>query len=122
MLPSSAKHKARRLQNAVCEDIRLTFPGLSFKDVQPALMGEAGVDIQLSDIARSLVPFAIECKNKETLSIWKALDQAAANAKEELLRPAVVFKKNGQPPFIALEWTLFLEILREANRDAKGME
>lgn len=122
MLPSSAKHKARRLQNTVCSDIREAFPGLSFKDVRPAIMGEAGMDIQLSDNTRALVPLAIECKNAEKLNIWAALEQAAANAKKESLRPAVVFKKNGKAPFIALEWVFFLEILREADRDAKGLE
>ena len=93
MKPASCKAKGRQLQNHVAEEIRTTF-GLPPEDVRPAVMGETGCDIKLSHGARQRVPFAIECKKRETLNIWEALKQAEANAKAEGLKPALVFSRN----------------------------
>ena len=48
------------------------------------------------------IPFAIECKNQERLNIWKALKQARENASS--LGPLVVFTRNGQGLFAAIDW------------------
>ena len=76
MRPSSAKAKGRRLQDAIRKDILYTFPQLEEDDVKCAIMGESGEDLHLSPAARRLVPFSIEAKNQESLSIWAALKQA----------------------------------------------
>ena len=47
------------------------FNNLSQDDISCAIMGESGVDIKLSPKARKLIPYSIECKNKETDEIIK---------------------------------------------------
>lgn len=109
MKPASAKAKGRRLQNAVAALVREWF-GLSDLEVRPAIMGEAGIDIKLGTAARRVFPFAIECKQTETMNVWKGLEQARANAEKEGLIPVLVFSRNRQPAYAAIPLALFLEL------------
>jgi hypothetical protein len=70
-------------------------------------MGEGGVDIK--DVSGKL-PVAIECKNVERLDIYKALEQAEANASDVGV-PCVVFKRNGTETYAALPWEDLLTLL-----------
>lgn len=108
----AAKAKARVLQNLVAEDIRSMYPVLDGTDVHPALMGESGIDIKLSNHARQFFGFAVECKNTEILNIWNALKQAEANGTKEKLTPLVVFKRNLSQPYVAMSWEVFKELIR----------
>ncbi|MCB0194138.1 MAG: hypothetical protein KDJ65_19460 [Anaerolineae bacterium] len=110
MKPSSAKAKARRLQNAVAALIRRRF-GLAARDVRPASMGAHGADVQLSADAAARFPFAVECKNTERLNVWEALAQAEANA--DGLTPLLVFKRNRSKTYVTLEFEQFLELLEQ---------
>jgi hypothetical protein len=114
MKTSSAKSKGRRLQQLVATKILETFPELAPEDVTSAIMGDTGMDVKLSCEARKSVPYAIECKNTETLNIWKALEQAKAHAQKESLEPAVVFKRNRSDTFVCIKLENFLSLL--ANR------
>lgn len=113
MRPSSSKAKGRRLQNKVAELLRTKFSSLDPDDIKPAIMGESGVDIKLSPAAKKLIPWAFECKNVERLNVWEALAQAESNAGKE--SPALVFTKNRKPIYVALNFELFLELLRETK-------
>ena len=62
----SRKAKGRRLQNWVRDTLLSIFKNLTEDDVYCAIMGEKGVDIKLSRKAQTLIPYAIECKNKQT--------------------------------------------------------
>jgi hypothetical protein len=116
MLPSSCKAKGRALQNKIAEDLREAF-GLSSSDVKPAIMGESGMDVKLSESARKAFPFAVEAKATETLQIWAALKQAEENAANEGLRPLVAFKRNRSEIYVVLKWPTFLAMLKEASND-----
>jgi hypothetical protein len=107
MLTSSCKAKGRALQNRIAEDIREAFR-LSPSDVKPAVMSEQGMDIKLSEAARAIFPYAIECKCTEALSIWAALEQAKINAAKEGLEPALVFKRNRSDVYVCERWNSWL--------------
>jgi hypothetical protein len=108
--PKSRKAKARTLQNAIAEDLRKAYPELGESDIQPAIMGQCGIDILLSSKARDLFPYAIEAKNQEALNIWECLKQAEANGKKERMVPLLVFKRNRTEIYVALKWDDFLNL------------
>lgn len=115
MQPKNAKQKGRRLQQAVAEDLREAFPQLTAEDVRVGIISEAGVDIHLSLDAKCLIPLGIECKAKESLNIWAALQQAEANAKKEQQWPCVVFKRNRSETYAVLKWADLLRLLKNAQ-------
>jgi hypothetical protein len=111
MKSASCKAKGRTLQNLVCEKIRCLF-NLSQSDVKPAIMGESGMDIKLSQLARSIIPHAIECKNVEKINIWDSWEQATVNGKKELLEPMLIIKKNGKKPLMVIDMEYGFELIR----------
>lgn len=112
----SRKGKARALQNAVAETLRTAYPELTAEDIQPAIMGQSGIDILLSSRARDLFPYAIECKNQEALNIWECLKQAEANGQKERMVPLLVFKRNRTEIYVALKWDDFLNLHTAVQR------
>lgn len=123
MRPASAKAKGRRLQNQVAEDIR-TLPGLVEGDVVPAIMGQSGMDITLSPGKQHIFPFAVECKNQESLNIWAAMAQAEANSPADL-EALLVFTRNGAPTYACLSWAELLGIsgyLADLRNEVDGLE
>lgn len=109
MKTSSAKAKGRRLQQHVANAIIMHL-NLPESDVRSLPMGAQGCDVWLSDRAKKLIPLSIECKNTESLNIWKAIKQAEDNITDGTA-PAVVFGRNRQDPYIALPLELFMYIL-----------
>ena len=85
-------------------------PQLHEDDIKSQTMGMTGEDIVLSPAARELIPFSFECKNVERLQMWQAIDQCETN-KHEHSSTAVVFKKNGKEPFIAIPFRVFCDML-----------
>ena len=75
------------------------------------IMGVNGEDIVLSPAARKLIPYSIECKNVERLQIWRAIEQCETNQPEHS-SPAIVFKKNGKQPYVAIPFTVFCDMLQ----------
>lgn len=112
MKTASCKAKARVLQNLVTEIIRKLFH-LSTADVKPAIMGESGIDIKLSDKARSLLPYGIECKNVEKLNVYEAWSQAVDNSKKEELIPMLIIKRNQKKPLMILDLEHGFSLIRE---------
>ena len=110
MKSKSCKAKARSLQNAVAGDLLKAYPELTAADIQPAIMGQSGIDILLSSRARDLFPYAVECKCQEALNIWECLKQAEANGLKERMVPLLVFKRNRTEIYVALRWDDFLNL------------
>jgi len=108
MKPQSAKAKSRRLQNKAVELVAEKF-GFSEHQIRAAIMGESGMDVKLSETARLIFPFAMECKNQEKLNIWASLQQAEENA--DGLTPLLIFKRNHSRTYVALEFDDFLNLL-----------
>lgn len=112
MKTRSAKAKGKRLQNVTAEQIRQELQ-LSEMDVIPVPSSVNGMDLWLSDKARKLWPYATEVKNQEKLSIWAALKQAEDNRKD--LTPLLVFSRNRSKTYVALEFSVFLRLVKLLN-------
>ena len=110
MLSRSRKAKGRVLQNKVREVLLENFKELEPDDIKTAVMGESGEDIHMSPAASRLIPLSIECKNQESLNIWKSHEQAEENCGDHV--PCVVFKRNRSKTYISLEFDKFIEILK----------
>ena len=108
---SSRKAKSRGLQNFVTQNLLNKYPQFDSNDIKPAIMGESGVDIKLSNPARKEFPFAIEAKNQESLSIWSALEQCETNAKLEKLTPLLIFKRNRSDIYVTMKFEDFIKLL-----------
>ena len=110
----SRKAKGRALQNEIRDAILETFPLISPEEVKVAIMGERGVDIHLSNVARTLFGnYAIECKNQESLSIWSALKQAEENAVHKVRgKPLLFFRRNRSPTYVVMRKEDFFELVK----------
>ena len=109
--PRSSKAKGRRLQNFVRDMLKDVYYGLHEDDIKSQTMGMTGEDIILTPAARESCPFSFECKNVERLQMWQAIEQCEAN-KPEHSDPAIVFKKNGKQPYVAIPFTVFCDMLQ----------
>jgi len=109
----SRKSKGRRLQLSAAKAIRETF-GLEDRDAVSAPASVGGEDIILSERAKKVFPFSVECKNQERVKIWDAIAQAEKNAEDDRT-PIVVFSRNNAPTYVAIEFSKFLEIIGPRN-------
>jgi hypothetical protein len=114
MKPQSAKQKGRLLQQFVRDAIYAAFPSLEKGDVESTSMGAGGMDVKLSPAAKRLFPFAVECKSKQTINVYKEFEQARANANG--LIPVLVIKKNRTEPLIVLDFERFMCIMKESAK------
>jgi len=62
-----------------------------------------------------LSEYSWECKNQEKLNIWKALEQSEGDARGTLKTPVVVFTKNFEKDYIALQYNDFVNLLLELD-------
>ena len=105
---ASRKAKARRLQNTVADMIRAWCEGIDPEDIKTATMGETGSDIIMSPLAKELLPFdAVECKNREKLNIWQALEQMEKHGD----RPVLFFSRNRAEIYVAMKAEDFFSII-----------
>ena len=110
----SRKNKGKRLQNKVRDLLLEQFKDvLEQDDVRSTTMGESGEDIHLPPAARKLIPYAIECKNQESLSIWKSLEQAENNSNG--YEPLLIFKRNRSKTYVTMDIKEFLRLLSESK-------
>ena len=112
----ASKAKGRRLQNYVRDILRDVYPQLHPDDIKSQTMGITGEDIVRSPAAKEVCAFSFECKNVERLQIWRAIEQCEAN-KPDCSAPAIVFKKNGKQPYVALPFTVFCDMLQQENEE-----
>jgi hypothetical protein len=81
------------------------------EDVRPVPMSSEGADIQLSNRARLIFPFAVECKNQERLNIWEAIKQAKKHGDNTCLTPLVVFTRNREDVYVSLPLEDFMDLV-----------
>jgi hypothetical protein len=108
---ASAKQKGRLCQQMVRDAILVAFPKLTERDVKSTSMGASGVDVQLSEAAVKVFPYAVETKNCEKLSIWAAFKQAESNRTKDT-DPLLVIKRNREEPLVILRFTDFMKIFK----------
>lgn len=75
-------------------------------------MGAGGEDVQLSSSARGLVPFQIECKNKNEIAVCGWYDQAREYGDHQ---PLLVIKENYGEPLVVVDAKLFFQLIRKTN-------
>ena len=75
-------------------------------------MGASGEDIQLSPLARSLVCYTIECKNRKAIAVFKDYEQAKTHGQVE---PLVILKQNNSKPLALVDAEHFLDMLQKLN-------
>ena len=115
MTPQSAKSKGRRLQQYVRDSILTLFPSLHPDDVQSTSMGAGGEDVKLSYAARLLFPYAVECKNREKIAIYKDYEQATSH--NPAWEPLLILKSNSKMPLAVVSLAHFLELHRRLNHE-----
>lgn len=97
--------------------VQQLFPHLTKHDVRSTSSGAGGLDVLLSEAARTCFPYAVECKNQEKYKgLYAVYDQAAGH--DDDLEPLVVLKMNHKPPLVVLSLEAFFELLK-GNTDAK---
>lgn len=117
----ASKAKGRRLQNLVRDMLREVYcDSLEHDDIKSQTMGMTGEDIVRSPAAKKRCAFSFECKNVERLQIWRAIEQCEENNPDGS-SPAVVFKKNGKQPYVAIPLDTFCYMLKfeENNRNER---
>jgi hypothetical protein len=121
MKPSSAKAKGRDFQRITAAVVCAALD-LPPEDCRPAVGGENGCDLKLSNAARKRFPFGVECKKQEKLEIWKALEQAETNAKAEGLKPLLVFSRNRSQSYAVVPLGVFMEMAQSfGDTDDEGV-
>ena len=116
--PASAKAKGRRLQKQIAAAISemLDIPLEKDGDIESRPMGQSGPDVILRGDAKRLFIFTgLECKNQETLSIWKAMEQA----KEHGGKPIVFFKRNRSDTYVTMRAEDFFDLYEMALKEIK---
>ena len=110
----ASKAKGRRLQNYVRDMLREVYTQLHPDDIKSQTMGMTGEDIVRTPAAKEVCAFSFECKNVERLQIWRAIEQCETN-RPDCSAPAIVFKKNGKEPYVAIPFTVFCDMLQAEN-------
>lgn len=109
------KAKGRRLTQYVCAKIlkfcERRLPFVATTDIRPVPSSVAGVDVWMSEAAKRLFPYSVECKNQEAIQIWACLKQTECNT-EVGTKPLLVFKRNNSKVYVCLELDDFLGAIR----------
>ena len=116
MKTSSAKAKGRRLQQWV-RDKLIEELDVHPEDIESRSMGAGGEDLIMARAARQKFPYSIECKNQESINIWKSYDQAKENAGD--YEPIVVVKRNNTKPLVLIDANYFIK-LHEKDPNCDG--
>ena len=107
MRTQSKKAKGRRLQQWV-RDLLIEKLEVHPEDIESRSMGAGGEDLIMSRSAREKFPYSIECKNQESLNIWKSYEQAQQNSGN--YEPIVVIKRNNIKPLVLVDADYFIEL------------
>ena len=114
MKTSSAKAKGRRLQHWM-RDLLIEKLEVHPEDIESRSMGAGGEDLIMARAAREKFPYSIECKNQESINIWKSYEQAKENAGN--YEPIVVLKRNKTKPLILVDADYFVRLHNDKSVD-----
>ena len=110
MKTSSAKQKGRKLQQWM-RDLLIQKLDVHPEDIESRSMGSQGEDLIMARAAREKFPLSIECKNQESVNVWKSYQQAAENSGE--YEPIVVIKRNQSKPLVVIDAEYFVSMFKE---------
>ena len=103
----SAKAKGRRLQQWV-RDLLIEKLDIHPEDIESRSMGAGGEDLIMARAAREKFPYSIECKNQESINVWKSYEQAQENSKD--YEPVVILKRNNTKPLVLVDAEYFVKL------------
>ena len=107
MKTQSAKAKGRRLQQWF-RDLLIEKLDIHPEDIESRSMGAGGEDLIMARAARQRVPYSVECKNQESVNLWKSYEQAQENSKD--YEPVVVLKRNNSKPLVLVDAEYFVKL------------
>ena len=107
MKTQSAKAKGRRLQQWF-RDLLIEKLDIHPEDIESRAMGAGGEDLIMARAARQRFPYSIECKNQESINVWKSYEQAQENSKD--YEPVVVLKRNNTKPLVLVDAEYFVKL------------
>ena len=107
MKTQSAKAKGRRLQQWF-RDLLIEKLDIHPEDIESRSMGAGGEDLIMARAARQRFPYSIECKNQESIHVWKSYEQAQENSKD--YEPVVVLKRNNTKPLVLVDAEYFVKL------------
>jgi len=110
MKTSSAKAKGRRLQQWF-RDLLIEKLEVHPEDIESRSMGAGGEDLIMARAARQKFPYSIECKNQESINVWKSYEQAQENSGD--YEPIVVLKRNKSKPLVLVDADYFVRLHNE---------
>ena len=114
MKTSTAKAKGRRLQQWM-RTLLIEELEVAPEDIESRPMGSQGEDLIMARAAREKFPFSIECKNQESLNVWRAWEQASENSGK--YDPILVIKKNNVKPLVVVDAEYFVNLIKENVND-----
>ena len=109
MKTQSAKAKGRRLQQWF-RDLLIEELEVHPEDIESRSMGAGGEDLIMSRAARAKYPSSIECKNQESVNVWKSYEQAVENSGN--YEPIVIIKRNKSKPLVLIDAEHFVNLLK----------
>ena len=107
MKTQSAKAKGRRLQQWF-RDLLIEKLDIHPEDIESRSMGAGGEDLIMARAAREKFPYSIECKNQESVNLWKSYEHAQENSKD--YEPVVVLKRNNSKPLVLVDAEYFVKL------------
>ena len=99
--------KGRRLQQWF-RDLLIEKLDIHPEDIELEVWVLGGEDLIMARSAREKFPYSIECKNQESINIWKSYEQAPENAKD--YEPIVVLKRNKTKLLVLVDAKYFTEL------------
>ena len=107
MKTQSAKAKGRRFQQWV-RNLLIEELSVQPEDIEARSMGAGGEDLIMARAAREKFPYSIECKNQESLNVWKSYQQAESNSGDH--EPILFIKRNNQKPLVVVDAEYFVRL------------
>ena len=107
MKTQSAKAKGRRFQQWV-RNLLIEELSVHPEDIESRSMGAGGEDLIMARAAREKFPYSIECKNQESVNLWKSYEQAKENSGD--YEPIVVLKRNKSKPLVLVDADYFVRL------------
>ena len=109
MKTQSAKAKGRRLQQWF-RDLLIEKLEVHPEDIESRSMGAGAEDLIMARAARAKFPYSIECKNQESVNVWKSYEQAVENSGN--YEPIVIIKRNKSKPLVLIDAEHFVSLLK----------
>lgn len=78
-------------------------------------MGAVGRDVTLSESGLSLFPYAVECKSRARIALYKDYEQAQSHCDEKEV-PLLIIKQNHSEPLAVVSLEHFMELCDQANK------